>query len=124
MARRQIEYAPDQPKYERGKTVGKLREEARYGGDPGPFGSPYAFHRKDLDTSYTSDDPYMKEALKETGDVLRKSAQANIDRRARKEIYDPGKRKASMARQTRLIKPRIEAHRAQRRKIIASRKAY
>lgn len=61
------------------KTTGQLREEARYGGNPGPGGSRQAFARKSIDLSETPDDTSMKDAVKDTATVLRQSAQQRSD---------------------------------------------
>jgi hypothetical protein len=108
------------------RSVGERREGERYGGNPKT--SRRAANRKFLDLALTPKDQYMDEAVKETGDVLHKSGQGKIDEKATQELYgtkaNPSKMKTIMARETRMIKPKIAAHRAQRRKIIASRKAY
>jgi hypothetical protein len=44
--------------------------------------------------------------------------------RERRATRDERFRKVRMARETARVRPKIEAHRAQRRKIIRSRKAY
>lgn len=69
------------------KTVGELREEERYRGNPNPGGSQQARARKFIDESFTPDKTYMDEAVKDTAETMRKSAQAKTDEQATVATY-------------------------------------
>ncbi len=66
------------------RSIGQIREVERYSGDPTTRGGARA--RKSLDDMLTSDKNYMDDALKDTGRLLNKVGQRNIERHANKEI--------------------------------------
>lgn len=65
------------------KTIGQLREEERYHGDPSGGASTGAGSRKFLDNALTSDENFMSDAVSDTVSMVKRISQEKINALAR-----------------------------------------
>src|SRR5215471_1998628 len=79
------------------KTVGELRTEERYHGNPNTDNR--AFYRQSIDKSFTPESKYMKESVEDTADVMRRKAQEQTNIKA-KQAYPKSFKKGGMVKKS------------------------
>jgi len=79
------------------KTVGELREQERYGGDPEK--KPQATYRKSVEMTDVPDTRFMKESVAATSDLMRRKAQDQTNIKA-KQAYPKSFKKGGMVKKS------------------------